>query len=435
MEWRSEPVAETITCDVLVIGAGPAGLAAAEAAARAGASVALLDENAGPGGQIWRRSSSGLDKNARPFATQLSELGVRIVYSASVFDLPHPGVAWAETLDGVVSLRSRTTILAPGARELFLPFPGWTLPGVAGVGGLQALYKTGLELKQKRIVVAGSGPLILAVSHYFLQQRIEVAGIYEQASAANLRKFAFSLVSHPGKLRQALGMASTAGRISAGWWVKEAMGDRRLESVEVTDGTTSRTIPCEYLACAYGLIPNDELPRLAGCRLTSEGVWVDELQQTSEEGLYCAGETTGIGGVDLSLVEGRIAGLAAAGKQQEAKAFFPERQRHRQFASLMNNAFTLRDELRSLAADDTVVCRCEDIRFKELRACPDLRSAKLQTRCAMGPCQGRICGAALTHLLGWEHDRVRPPVSNVRLASMMAAGQSEIQDHEMEKQS
>ena len=130
---------------------------------------------------------------------------------------------------------------------------------------------------------------------------------------------------------------------------------------------------------------------------------------------------TGIGGLDLALVEGEIAGYAAAGKPDRARARFPARESQRRFAAALDRAFALRDELKRLPRGDTIVCRCEDISLQRIRAASGWREAKLHTRCGMGPCQGRVCGAALEFLLGWQAESVRPPVFPARIGTLRGA--------------
>ena len=146
---------------------------------------------------------------------------------------------------------------------------------------------------------------------------------------------------------------------------------------------------------------------------------VDEFQQTTVTNVYSAGETTGIGGLELSLVEGEIAGLAAAGKHQAARELFPFRAKQRKFADLLNRTFALRAELKQLTTPETIVCRCEDVTLERLRAHDSWRAAKLQTRCGMGPCQGRICGGAVEFLFGWRAESVRPPILPVKIDSLI----------------
>jgi len=312
-------------------------------------------------------------------------------------------------------------ILATGARERFLPFPGWTLPNVMGAGGLQALAKSGMPLAGKRVIVAGSGPLLLAVASYMKAHDVDVRSIAEQAPQSALLRFGMRLAAHPGKLAQAIalraGLLGVPYRTSC--WPVSAQGGEKLESVTLrrADGRTW-TEACDYLACGFGLTPNVELAALLGCRLSKPGVAVDEQQQTSVASIYSAGEATGIGGLELSLVEGEIAGYAAGGNADRARALSGARESHRRFAAALEDAFALRGELRDLPQASTLVCRCEDVSMERVRACANWREAKLHTRCGMGPCQGRICGGAVDFLLGWQAESVRPPVFPARVRSM-----------------
>jgi D-hydroxyproline dehydrogenase subunit alpha len=399
------------TFDVIVIGAGPAGLAAAARAVESGARVAMVDDNPRPGGQIWRASRS-------PDPWLRSQ--VEFFSGARVFAVPAPGTLALERSDSHLQLRYRSLILATGARERFLPFPGWTLPNVMGAGGLQALAKSGLPIAGKRIVVAGSGPLLLAVAKYLRDHHASVLLIAEQADSSALARFAFGLVAKPAKLIQATGLrAELLGvRYLTGCWPVAAHGTEKLESVTLQRNGKTWTEPCDYLACGFGLIPNVELPALFACRMSETGVAVDEYQQTSIANIYCAGEVTGVGGLDLALVEGEISGYAAAGNMQAARKLFAARKSNRQFADALERAFAPRKELRTLPQADTIVCRCEDVTYSRVRLCANWREAKLHTRCGMGPCQGRVCGGAVEFLLGWKPESVRPPVLPTRLGSL-----------------
>jgi NADPH-dependent 2,4-dienoyl-CoA reductase/sulfur reductase-like enzyme len=152
-------------------------------------------------------------------------------------------------------------------------------------------------------------------------------------------------------------------------------------------------------------------------------VWVDAYQRTSCDRVWAAGEITGIGGVELALVEGQIAGHAAAGNLAAAERCFARRARLQRFATHLERCFPLRHELRALPTPDTVVCRCEDVTWGAIEACTDVRAAKLYSRCGMGSCQGRICQTALRFLQNWSADHVRPPAAPVRVGSLVAAEQ------------
>jgi NADPH-dependent 2,4-dienoyl-CoA reductase/sulfur reductase-like enzyme len=202
--------------------------------------------------------------------------------------------------------------------------------------------------------------------------------------------------------------------------VAEAHGEEKLAAVTLVRGSKRWQVACDYLACGFHLAPNVELAELLGCAVESGSVRVDEFQQTSVPKVYSAGETTGIGGLELSLVEGEIAGLAAAGKHEAARKLFATRAKQRKFAELLNRTFALREELKYLSTPETIVCRCEDVTVERLRMHSSWRAAKLQTRCGMGPCQGRVCGGAVEFLFGWRPTSVRPPVLPVRIDSLLA---------------
>ena len=401
--------------DVVVVGAGPAGLAAACRAAECGRRVAMLDDNPLPGGQIWRN----VPKEAAAWVRIAERHGVEWIAGARVFDVPEPQQLAVEMFESECRVGYEKLILATGARERFLPFPGWTLPNVMGAGGLQALAKSGLPLAGKRVIVAGSGPLLLAVARYLKTHDVDVRLIAEQAPQAAVVRFLLS--AGPRKLAQALTLR--AGLLGVPYmtncWPVSAQGREKLESVTLRRaGGRTWTEECDYLACGFGLIPNVELAALLGCRISGTGVEVDDHQQSSVAGVYCAGESTGIGGLELSLEEGEIAGYAAGGNLDRSAALFRARASHRRFADGLERAFALRPELREMPRPETLVCRCEDVTMERVRACSNWREAKLHTRCGMGPCQGRICGGAVEFLLGWRSESVRPPVLPARVGSM-----------------
>src|SRR5580704_11180988 len=191
--------------DVLVVGGGPAGMAAAASAAECGARVGIVDDNPRLGGQIWR-GESGDQQNAEAanWAERVRISGVTVLCGLRVVHQPEAGVLLAENLDGFCELKYEKLVLATGARERFLPFPGWTLPNVMGAGGLQAMVKCGLPIRGKRVIIAGTGPLLLAVAAYLRQHGAEIAVICEQASWGSLAKFGVALFNWPAKMLQAL---------------------------------------------------------------------------------------------------------------------------------------------------------------------------------------------------------------------------------------
>ena len=431
-------MADRLSADVVVVGAGPAGIGAAVHAAAAGARVLVLDEAPRAGGSIWRARGGPPPTPAR-WLERLTRSGAPIVTGASVVDAPSARRLLVDRAGGAVVVDYGRLVLATGARELFLPFPGWTRPGVVGAGGAQALLKAGATFAGRRVVVAGTGPLLLAAADALRAAGARVVGIAEQAPFARLVAFAAQLAVRPAKVVEGLGYGARllGTPYRTGTWVRETIGKDALEGVMVTDGRREHEWPCDVLACGFGLVANLELPRLLGCETADGAVVVDAAQRTSLPAVFAAGELTAIGGVSHALVTGSIAGLAAAGGPIDER-LVRERQRETAFAARLARAFALRDELRRLARPDTVVCRCEDVPLEvvdeaglaEGRTAEEAgetvggragartrapgsdasRRAKLHSRAGMGACQGRVCGAALGFLRGAAPFTIRPPL-------------------------
>ena len=405
--------------DLLIIGAGPAGMAAALAAAPSGARIVLLDDNPLPGGQIWR---DGPQANLPNLARQMRERleacsNIRRHSGTRVIACAGPKQLLVEDADRGWLIGYDKLILCTGARELLLPFPGWTLPGVTGAGGLQALIKGGLPVQDERIVIAGSGPLLLASAATAKHNGARVLRIAEQASAAAVAGFAAQLPRWPNKLMQSVTLFDRHYR--TGTHVLAALGNERLEGVRLQQQGKIVELECDRLACGFGLIPNTQLGQALGCELDGQAIAVDAWQTTRRADHYAAGECTGFGGSELALVEGAIAGHAAVGDLDSARALWPRRARWQGFANALNKAFTLDPQLKSLAQPDTLVCRCEDVPYAALAGHTDWREAKLASRCGMGACQGRVCGGALQHLFGWQPSAPRPPFSPARIETLL----------------
>jgi NADPH-dependent 2,4-dienoyl-CoA reductase/sulfur reductase-like enzyme len=207
--------------------------------------------------------------------------------------------------------------------------------------------------------------------------------------------------------------------------VTEALGEDHLEAVVLNDKGRLVKLETDYLACGFHLVPNCELASLLGCTLDCGFVLVDRFQQTSVKEIYSAGETTGVGGVEAALVEGEIAGLAAAGAHEKASALMKRRDATRRFTLLLDRTYALNPELRRLPAPETIVCRCEDVTMESIQAHASWRAAKLQSRVGMGACQGRICGGACEFLFGWGMESVRPPIQPTAVGNLIGA-QAEI---------
>ncbi|WP_223884343.1 FAD/NAD(P)-dependent oxidoreductase [Micromonospora craniellae] len=434
--------------DVAVIGAGPAGLAAALAAAEAGMSVAVVDAGVRPGGQYWRSPAPGAGP-FRPAAlhhgwtrftstdTRLSELADagRVLRLAGhhVWSVVPAGDQWSvHCVVGVeprqhgtpapVTVHARRLVLATGAYDRQLPFPGWDLPGVLTAGGAQALLKGNLVVAGQRVVVAGTGPFLLPVADGLARHGAQVATVVEANSPLAFARFPHTLLGAAGKLGEASGYAGRLLRhrvaVRYRHVVLRALGTDRLTGVVIgrvdRDGRvragTERRIDCDALAVGWGFTPQLELALQLGCatRLDVDQslvVTVDDNQATSVGGVWAAGEATGVGGADLASVEGRIAGLAvAAALGADAvpvdRALRRRRAALRRFATAMHQVHPIPVGVLDECTDETLVCRCEEVRAGEIRRAvveleaTEARIVKLLARPGMGWCQGRVCGFA-----------------------------------------
>ena len=405
-----------------IVGSGPAGLAAAQTALDAGARVCLIDDNPAPGGQIWRGGPGTWTdaRAARLWKTLHAHPNFTHMQGAQVI-----GCVDANTLLLETGYQGRTVaferlVICSGARELSLPFPGWTLPGVTGAGGLQALIKGGMPVRDRAVVVAGTGPLLLATALTALQAGAHVAAIVEYQPWSRLSAFGLGLLArHRAKLWQAMSLFAalrarpyrTGARIVAarGGAQGSAQGSDTLRGVVIATDAGETTYPCDFLAAGFGLVPNTDLARALRCETADGAIAVDGAQRTSRADIWAAGECTGIGGVDKALAEGRLAALAALDLRPSARDLPPLRAA-KAFAALLGRTFAPDAALKTMCSPETIVCRCEDVPAASLLPHRDWREAKLATRVGMGACQGKTCGPACGFLFGWEPPEVRIPL-------------------------
>ncbi len=421
--------------DTIVVGAGPGGIAAAVTAAESGLAVALVDDNPAPGGQIWRASASKpKDREAASWFRRLAGAkNISHFFGTRILDRLAPQTLLAEQRGKPLHLGFGSLILATGAREWFVPFPGWTSPGVFGAGGIQALVKNGFDVRGKRIIVAGSGPLLLAVADGMRQAGAAVPLIAEQTSKTQLRRFALSLIQSPLKL---LSAAAFRAKLLGTTYVTdcypikaERVNDKLRVTLRKNDGRSplkDETHECDYLAVGFGLVPNVELASALGCEIIEDinvgaAVRVDQALRTSRPEIFAVGESTGVGGIEKAIVEGRIAALITAERFSDADRLRIAHRKTLDFARRLQSAFALRPELFALADDETIVCRCEDVTLGEIRGKISMRDAKLQTRCGMGPCQGRVCGPTVRRILQATDMQVRPPIFSAPIGAFLAS--------------
>ena len=317
---------EELQVDVAVVGGGPAGMSAALAAARAGASVALIDEYAAPGGQIWRRRFDEVGADAPPSLPRAArELCAALVASsvaasssgASVWASPAPGEL---LLTGPVErVRAGATVLATGAYDRPIAFPGWTLPGVMTAGGAQALAKGQGVVPGRRVLLAGAGPFLLPVAAQLAASGAEVVAVAEATRRRDWARVGPRMSAHPDRLRDYVSYRTKVRRIEWGHVLVRAEGNGRVESATIarcgpdwapTGG--ERTFAVDAVCTAYGFLPSVDLARALGCELRGDAVAHDDDMATSVPGVYVAGEASGVGGADLAVVEGELAGWMAA---------------------------------------------------------------------------------------------------------------------------
>jgi len=379
----------------------------------------LIDAMQRAGGRVWAEGSGG-----RPALDALATAGITHRTGTRVVAATHQELLLEDANDAA-TLRFERLILATGAREIQLPFPGWTLPGVVAAGGLQLMVKSGLRLDGRRIVVAGTGPLLLAAAASARQAGAQVLCVAEQAPRARVLRFAMRLARYPDRAWQALRLRTRLAHTPyrSGWRMVEVRhGDAGALQLVLLDGDERlHRFDADLLAVGYSLTPELQLASRLGCRLRDApaAVETDAFGASSVPGIYAAGEATGIGGWRKAWVEGRIAGLAAAGRMDEARALLPQAAKERAYAALLHRAFAPRRDESPVPSADTLVCRCEDVPFAALAACASWRDARLQQRCGMGHCQGRLCATALSILKGWPLPQdTRAPIVPARASTL-----------------
>ncbi|WP_150462691.1 FAD-dependent oxidoreductase [Nesterenkonia ebinurensis] len=439
-------------CDVVVIGAGPAGLAAASQASGAGAQVLLIDQSLRPGGQFWRHASEEHDADPGRWHhgwntyTQLAKVLERAIGTGRVEHLSghhvltgertgtglgltvQPVPELADGVRGLITVEAPAVVLCPGAYDRQLPVPGWTLPGVMAAGGVQAFIKTQGAAPGRRAVLAGTGPFLLSAAASVIQAGGEVAAVCEAADLTGWVPHGVAAALVPSKGLEGAEYISLLAKHRVPYLRRTAVtaihGEQRAEKVTVSRldrhgavvaGTEKHFNDVDLVGLGWGFVPQSELVVQFGAqtRIDIDGSLigvVDTRQHSSVEGLYLAGEITGVAGATAAVAEGRIAGYAAAwmagyrvrGARQAAAAQRDKilRANHRAFARAMHTAHPLPAGWESWMQEETTVCRCEEVPYHRIRESTETLSAqeprglKGTTRTGMGWCQGRICGAA-----------------------------------------
>ncbi|MGF1611498.1 MAG: FAD-dependent oxidoreductase [Kiloniellales bacterium] len=453
-------------CDLVVIGAGPAGIAAACQAAGLGLSVVLLDEQGEPGGQIYR----AIERLRLQQPDRFTRLGVDYVKGSSLVealraarvDYRPNAVVWNVdrglivnySVDGSSqSVAARHVLVATGAIERAMPIPGWTLPGVMTAGALQILLKAQGLVPSGRVVLAGAGPLLLLLATQLLTFGVRPAAIVETVPRGRLLAALPHLVSAlrvPGTLRK--GRAMLRAIKAAGIPFHKAAtalsveGDGKVEALAFQSGGRAQRVAAQIVALHLGVVPNQQVTRLLGCQHAWDALQrcfrpqLDDWFFSTVEGVSVAGDGGGIGGARAAAIGGRLAVLGIATRQghidtaeRDRRAAAERKALARELAvrPLLDVLYAPPDELLR-PADDVLICRCEEVTAGRLReairlGCPGPNQAKSFLRCGMGPCQGRICGLPVTEIIAEarglgpgeiDYYRIRPPLKPLTLGEL-----------------
>lgn len=417
----------------VIVGAGPAGATVAIELAKLGVSSVLLDDNQHAGGQIFRPAANGAaprighDPRGAALRAGLARYRSLIDHRAGheVLALfPGPRV-WAAGPEGGYELKPGYLVLAAGAVEVSVPVPGWTLPGVYTLGGLQILAKSAGAVPAGRVALGGAGPLLYLVAAQLAEAGVEIAAVIDAAPRPSLRQLA-GMARVPGLLARGIGYELALRRrgikiIRRAAIVEVAGAERAAEIVIAMLGRDWKPrargrlrLSVEAVAMSYGLRANTELTQLLGCQHDHEptvGGWRatrDADLMTSVENVYAIGDGAGVGGVDTALAEGVILarhlarqhGIATAALDSRAEAAQRRRRALAGFRRALSEWSAVRPGIFTAADARTVICRCEDVTGGDLDAALDagltlLRGLKLRTRAGMGLCQGRTCAPAL----------------------------------------
>jgi thioredoxin reductase len=456
-------------CDLLIVGAGPAGMAAALTAHEAGLSVVVADEGQGGGGQVYRSvlngplvTSPALGNDyiaGAMLAKAFSESSIQHVSAATVFmvesspdrDGFHVGVS----RNGKAQLyHARTVLMATGALERPFPIPGWTLPGVMTAGAAQTLLKASGVVPEGPTYLAGTGPLLYLLAAQYARAGVPVEAILDTTPSSNwlgsLRHLPDFLASSYffkglGLLREI--MAST--RIVRGITSLEARGEGALASVRWIAKGTSSECPAQTLLLHQGVVPQVNLAMAAGVKHswnTERLAFEPELDlsgRTSVQGVYLAGDSAGIAGADAAQHRGVLAAIAISEDlglsiktdlKQGAARGLSKATRGRRF---LDTLYRPADAFR-MPKDDVIICRCEEVTAGEIRALTQRgaqgpNQAKAFSRAGMGPCQGRLCGLTVCEIMAASsgrnpneigHIRIRTPVKPVSVAEIASLSQS-----------
>ena len=454
-------------CDLAIIGAGPAGLAAACQASELGLKTTVFDEQRTPGGQIYRNVEHVAEQRIADLDILGEEYwqGYNLVreFRNSDADYKPDSLIWDIDTAGGLSIRAdngknvyrvkaKHVLITTGAQERPVPIPGWTLPGVMSAGAAQTLLKSAGIVPDVPVIIAGSGPLLYLIAWQLLQAGVEIRSLLftSRRFAAALKALPKALFNGSDQLRKGL-LWERALRKAAIPMLDignlSAEGDGRLELIRFHSKGQERILAADLLLLHEGVVPNTQLTMLAGCEHRWDELqhcWrpvLDEWGSSSVATISIAGDGGGIMGAEAAIRQGRLSALQVAyqlgmidGKKRNRLAY-PERawlKRQQKVRPFLDELFEPVAAQRIPQTEETIVCRCEEVTAGEVRAAARLGGSgpnqiKSFTRCGMGPCQGRMCGLTVSELIAAErgvsvaevgHYRVRPPLKPLTIAEL-----------------
>jgi thioredoxin reductase/bacterioferritin-associated ferredoxin len=451
----------TLSYDLIIIGAGPAGMAAALEATGHGLRVLVLGEQKLPGGQMYRsleQTSKGMQKllgssyyNGRALLGEFRQCPAEYIPGAAVWQVEQDG-SLCYLADGEArQVTAKRILIASGARERPVPIPGWTLPGVMAATASDVLLKSHSIVPFSNIVLAGNGPLLFLTADRLIQAGADLKAVLDTTPPGNLKK---ALPCLPKAL---LGAQYLLKGLAFKWRLKqnsipvlgdisnlEAVGSDSLQAVRFSSGGAAKEIQADTLLLHNGVVPDTQITASLQCELGWDEIqryWrpvLDDWGNTSLDRVAVAGDAAGISGGAAAALAGRIAALHAAyvlGKltrQERNRKAVPLRRRlilERSVRPFLDRLFSPAAQLLVPQNDQTIVCRCEEISAGQIRQALKLgalgpNQLKTQTRAGMGPCQGRMCGLVISEMIAAHHGievkevgylRVRPPLKPITL--------------------
>ena len=432
------------TMPLLIIGGGPAGMSAAIAAAQQGVPSTIIDEGHKLGGQIYRQPHKRARTEDFTVFQRGDELRAKVASLSKFITVESGTVVWGIAQDGKVAIGKEQhgtrlvnpeyIVLAPGAYEYTVPFPGWTLPGVMTPGSAQIMAKTMAISPGQRVVVAGTGPLIYVVASQLVQRGVNVVTVLEATQRLAWWRLPVFGWRAAATIREGLGYLRTLRKAGVplryGHIVTRATGNEMLQTVSfapvdknwVADKSREQNITADTLCVGYGLQPRNYLAQLAGCEIEFDkyqGGWRatrDADMCTSKRNVFAVGDGAGVAGAATAELEGTLAGLVAAKRLAKLttgaltslrKPIEAELGKLNGAQSALGHITQIRPGLAELIEPDTIVCRCEEVRWQEVQTAMQhggtrFRTLKVMTRFGMGMCQARYCWPAMARKIATE---------------------------------